>query len=98
MKRICLTSDDMDLDFKKAQQAADTLAGTLLGECDRMSWYDRVRDREAPAHVSECHDDSCELPGYVDYARNRGAELMVDVGEGKYVFCYRPLGEFAEED
>ena len=25
----------------------------------------------------------------------RGAELKVVVGDGDYVFCYRPLGEFA---
>jgi hypothetical protein len=36
------------------------------------------------------------VPGYVEYAANRGAELMVVFGGGDFVFCYRPLGEFAE--
>jgi hypothetical protein len=37
------------------------------------------------------------VPGYVDYAQSRGAELMVDVADGTFVFCYRPLGEFADD-
>jgi hypothetical protein len=59
-----------------------------------MSWYDRAENRESPAHVSECHDD-CDIPGYIDYAVTRGAQVKVDVNDGAFVFCYRPLGEFA---
>lgn len=60
-----------------------------------MSWYDREKDQESPAHASECHG-SCEVPGYVEYAQNRGAELKVVVDDGAFVFCFRPLGEFAD--
>jgi hypothetical protein len=93
---IYLRAEAISFDFERAKDAADTLARELLGECACMSWYDRILDREAPAHVSECHDDSCELPGYVEYAQSRGAELMIDVGDGNFVFCYRSLGEFTE--
>ena len=61
-----------------------------------LSWYDKAEDRESPGHASECHG-TCEIPGYVEYAQNRGAELSVEFGDGDYVFCYRPLGEFAEQ-
>jgi hypothetical protein len=95
--KLDLKSVAIPFDFSQAKQAADSLARVILGECVCMSWYDRGRNREAPAHVSECHDNSCAVPGYVDYAQSRGAELMVDVNEGDFVFCYRPLGEFAED-
>jgi hypothetical protein len=96
MNTLYLTSEAITLDFDQAKRAADAVAGVLLGENVCMSWYDRILDQEAPAHVSECHDDSCAVPGYVEYAENRGAELMVDVAGGDFVFCYRPLGEFAQ--
>jgi hypothetical protein len=58
-----------------------------------MSWYDKTEDRESPAHVSECHSD-CDIPGYIDYAASRGAQIKVDVNDGAFVFCYRSVGEF----
>ena len=97
MDALYLRSEAVTFDFDRAKRAADALARTLLGESVCMSWYDRTLDREAPAHVSECHDDSCDVPGYVDFARSRGAELMVDVAGGEFVFCYRRLGEFADD-
>jgi hypothetical protein len=98
MNTLHMTGVELLGDFNRAKRAADAVARALLGECVCMSWYDRARDREAPANVSECHDDSCDVPGYVDYAVSRGAELKVDVGGGEFVFCYRPLGEFADDD
>jgi hypothetical protein len=61
-----------------------------------MSWYDRDRNREAPAGVSECHNDSCDTPGYIDYAMSRGAELKVEFDDGTFVFCYRSVGDFSQ--
>lgn len=81
------------LTFDLAKRLADGAAETLLSEAILLSWYDRPRDIESPAGVSECHK-FCDTPGYVDYAANRGGALMVDIGAGEYVFCYRPLGEF----
>jgi hypothetical protein len=87
--------DGGDEDFMGAQRAATELAEEVLGECVCMAWYDRAKDRESPAHASECHG-SCEVPGYVEYAMNRGANLKVVVNDGAFVFCFRPLGEFAD--
>ena len=65
-------------------------ATTRLGEHMLLSWYDRDRDFESPQHVSECHHASA-VPGYVDYALHRGANLMVDVDNGRFVFFYLPV-------
>ena len=97
MDRITIESATVDLDFTRAKRMADAVAGALLDEPVCMSWFDRKADRESPAHASECHG-SCEVPGYVEYAENRGATLLVDVLAGDFVFCYRPLGEFADEE
>ena len=81
-------------DLVTAKALADREAAARMTEPVCLSWIDRVRDREAPAHVSECHGD-CELPGPVEYAVSRGATLMVVVGDRDYLFCYRELGEFS---
>ncbi len=98
MQTLLLTSEDLTFDFAAAKRAADALAESLLGEHVCMSWYDKARDQESPAHVSECHEENCEIPGYVEYAENRGAEIKVEVGDGDFIFCYRSLGEFADHD
>lgn len=73
---------------------ATALADELLGENLLLSWFDRERDLESPGHAGECHD-GCEIRGYRDYALNRGATLAVDFDDGRFVFCFRPLAEFA---
>ena len=83
--------------FETAKALADAVARVLLGESVCLSWYDRPRDRMAPAGTNECHT-GCDTPGYLEYAASRGAELRVTVGPGDYVFCYRPVGEFADLD
>ena len=89
-----LAADSLGMDFATAKALADGAAEKALEQPVCLSWYDRAHDRESPAHASECHGD-CEIPGYVEYAVTRGAELKVVVGDGAFVFCYRPLGEFS---
>lgn len=55
-----------------------------------LSWYDRDRDFESPQHASECHLDSA-VPGYVDYAVQHGANLVVVIEAGRFVFYYTQL-------
>lgn len=83
------------IDFATAKPLADKAAAEALDEPICLSWFDRAADRESPAHASECHGD-CEIPGYVEYAVTRGAELKVVIDDGAFVFCYRPIGEFRE--
>lgn len=94
MKTITIDSE-LELSFEAASRLADAVARSIQGEdvvC--LSWYDGIKDHECPAHASECHDDSCEVPGYVEYAESRGAELRVDIGQGTFVFCYVGVEEF----
>jgi len=95
LKTETITTGDPDIAFATAKRLADATAGRLLDDPICLSWYDRTADRESPAHASECHGD-CEMPGYVEYAVTRGAELKIVIDDGAYVFCYRPIGEFAE--
>jgi hypothetical protein len=97
MKTITVRSDDIAIDFDTAKDISDATATALLGEITCLSWFDRDQNREAPAGVSECHDDACETPGYLDYATSRGAKLKIDVGGGAFVFCYRSVAEFSEQ-
>lgn len=96
MRTVHLSSEDVELEFHAAKRAADARADEELGENVCLSWYDKGRDHECPAHASECHDGACEIPGFIEYATSRGAELQVVVGDGDFAFCYRPLGEFAD--
>jgi hypothetical protein len=93
MKSIALETD-LDVDFDLAKRLSEAMANTCLGESICLSWYDRAANQECPAHASDCHG-SCEVPGYIEYAAHRGAELKVVVQSGAFVFCFRPLGEFA---
>jgi hypothetical protein len=52
-----------------------------------LSWYDRERDLESPAGVSECHV-GCATKGSWDYALNRGARLAVEFDSGRVFFCF----------
>jgi hypothetical protein len=94
LRIVVVDSDSPSTAFSAAKVLADDTAAMELEEPICLSWYDRAQDRESPAHASECHGD-CEMPGYVEYAITRGAELKVVVGDGDFVFCYRPLGEFS---
>ena len=93
MRQVTITAPEWALDFAAAKRVADGVAASLLGEATCLSWYDRERDYEAPAGATECHD-GCPVPGYIDYAANRSAELQVDVDGGRFVFCYRSIAEF----
>lgn len=74
-------------DYQAAMAIADNEARQQLGEMMLLSWYDRDRDFESPQHSSECHQNSA-IPGYVDYGLSHGAELMVDIDKGRFIFFY----------
>ena len=90
-----VTSQDPQLAQSGARALADEVANREVEEPMLLSWYDRDRDFESPAHASECHD-ACDEPGYLEYAKSRGAVLRVEIDGGRFVFCYRDLGEFAD--
>jgi Domain of unknown function (DUF5619) len=81
------------VDYLAAMAIAKSEADNRLNEPMLLSWYDRDRDFEAPQHVSECHQKSA-TPGYVDYGLNHGAQLMIDVESGRFVYFYRDAFRF----
>lgn len=90
MQTLHLDADELALDFDASLKLANAIAEQQLGETMLLSFYDRDRNLESPAGVSECHV-GCATPGWQDYAENRGGTLMVNFGRGRYVFCYMPL-------
>lgn len=94
---INLSEQPCPLGFSEASRIADALAEAVHGETTCISWYDRDRDHECPAHASECHDDSCEIPGYVEYAISRGSDLRVRFEGGRFDFLYVAMGDFGAE-
>ncbi len=89
-----MVSTGAPVDFAAAIKLAQAAADELIGSNMLLSWYDRERELESPAHVSECHE-GCPIKGFWDYALNRGGALAVDFDNGRFVFCFRPLAEFA---
>jgi hypothetical protein len=77
-------------DYLKAMQFANEQAQAQLGDNMLLSWYDRDRDFESPQHASECHAGSA-VPGYVVYAYYHGANLKIDIEQGRFVFFYLGL-------
>ncbi len=92
MQTLHLDADELGLDFNACHKLANVLAGQLLGEAMLLSFYDRERNLESPAGVSECHKD-CAIPGWQEYAESRGGTLMVNFGRGRFVFCFMPLSD-----
>lgn len=90
MKTLYIDASELTLDFEQCLRFANAAAQHLLGEAMLLSFWDRDRNLESPAGVSECHV-GCATPGWQDYAENRGGSLMVNFEHGRYVFCYRPI-------
>ena len=88
MKTLHLDSVQLGLDFNAALKLSSVIAQQQLGdETMLLSWYDRERDLESPAGVSECHE-GCATKGSWDYALNRGARLAVEFDAGRFFFCF----------
>ena len=88
MKTLRLDTAELGLDFNAALKLATAIARQQLDD-DAMllSWYDRERDLESPAGVSECHE-GCATKGSWDYAKNRGARLAVAFDGERFTFCF----------
>jgi hypothetical protein len=88
VKTLRLDTAEFSLDFNAGLKLATAIALQQLGEDTMLlSWYDRERDLESPAGVSECHE-GCATKGSWDYALNRGARLTVEFDSGRFYFCF----------
>ena len=90
MKTLHIDATELSLDFSSSLKLAQAIAGNLLEEIMLLAWYDRYRNLESPGHVSECHQN-CPVPGWWDYAANRGGTLAVNFSQGRFVFCFMPI-------
>ena len=88
MNTLRLDTAELRLDLKAALKLASAIAQQQLGEDTMLlSGYDRERDLESPAGVSECHE-GCAIRGSWDYALNCGARLAVEFDTGRFFFCF----------
>lgn len=93
MKTLHIDAAELDLDFNQSLALANQAATHLLdkqGGAMLLSFWDNDRGLESPHGVSECHFQ-CPIPGWQDYASNRGGALMVNFSQDRFVFCYRPI-------
>ena len=90
MKTLHIDATELSLGFDATLKLAQSIADNLLKNTMLLSWYDRDRNLESPGHVSECHEN-CSVPGWWDYAANRGATLAINFSQGRFVFCFMPL-------
>jgi hypothetical protein len=65
MQTLHIASAETPPDFDAAIRLATAIAAERIGENMLLSWYDRDRDLESPAHASECHE-GCPIKGYWD--------------------------------
>ena len=88
MQTLRLDTAELQLDFNAALELAKGIARQRLGDATMLlSWYDKERDYESPAGVSECHV-GCATKGFWDYALNRDAQLAVEFDSGRFTFCF----------
>lgn len=88
MKTLRLDTAELAIDFNAALALATAIARQQLNnDTMLLSWYDRERDLESPAGVSECHE-GCATKGSWDYALNRDARLAVEFDAGRFFFCF----------
>lgn len=83
----CIDHPQQVIDFNQALRLADQEAEKLLNDYMLLSFYDADKDFESPPHAGECHINSA-IPGYIDYALYRGANLKITFEKGRFVFFY----------
>ena len=87
---VSVSDDDEIENHSDAKVIADYHAARRFDEFMLISWYDRDCDLESPGHTTEKPGDGPK-DGYIHYASSHGAKLMVDIGDGRFVFFYTPV-------
>lgn len=83
MREIKIVVDGTELDFDGAQALARTVAATRMRDALLLAWRDQAHGRVSP-EIPECQHE----PGWLTYARSRGASLEVNVNGGAYSFLF----------
>ncbi len=77
-------------DYQEAAALANEQAGRRFKEYMLISWYDADRDLESPPNSTECAKNG-RKNGYIHYGLNHGAQLKVDIENGRFVFFFTPV-------
>lgn len=83
-------ADGKATQYEEAVALAREQASQRFDEYMLISWYDRDRDFESPPHTTEKPGDGPK-DGYIHYGINHGAQLKVDIGNGRFVFFFAPV-------
>jgi hypothetical protein len=86
-EEIRLRVAEADLGFEKAKDLAKRTAREVCGEAMLLSWNN--------AETGECHPafecGRSGRPAWVVYADARGADLTIDINDGRYTFMFIKL-------
>ena len=72
-------------DFQQANELADKVADTKLGEHILLSFYAKDKDYDSPRGASDCHENSA-VPRYVHYAVYQDAPCVSIFKKGALYF------------
>lgn len=75
------------LNRSEATRLATQQAQKLHPEVMLLAWFDRHTGDYSPA-ITCCRED---VPGWLDYALSRGADLIISINGEEYVFAYKKL-------
>ncbi len=87
---VSLHPENMVKDYQEAMAIAKEQAEQRFEEYMLVSWYDRDRDFESPPNTTEKSGDGPK-DGYIHYGLNHGAQLKVDIEDGRFVFFFTPV-------
>ena len=86
-EEIRLRVTEAGLDFEKAKDLAKRKAREACSEAMLLSWNNAETGDYYPAF--ECGRSG--RPGWVVYADARGADLIIDINDGRYTFMFLKL-------
>jgi len=86
-EEIRLHVAEAGLDFEKAKHLAKRKAREICSEAMLLSWNNAETGAHYPAY--ECGRSG--RPAWVAYADVRGADLTVDINDGRYTFMFLKL-------
>ncbi len=84
---IKIQVDKEDLDFVKAKDIAKEKAKELAEDPMLLSWYSGKTGEYFPKH--EC--GTWDKPVWIIFAESRGADILININDGEYIFLYLSL-------
>jgi hypothetical protein len=88
-RAIHLHMGGKELTFEAAKRAAHERAKTYSSDPMLLSWFERKSGSYSPNGVECCTEGE---PGWVAYARSRGADLTIDINDEDYIFMFTGQG------